>query len=62
MARDSIVTTEEALAAYDTLKMYCIIQTGCEDCLFVSACPNNEKCIFEQKEVPQDWQELEIKF
>lgn len=60
MDRESIVTMNDALAAYNTLRLYCNIQDECEKCLFALVDSTYGKCILEQKEIPRDWQELEI--
>ena len=51
---------EKALQAYNQIKDYCFLQSGCDGCLFEMAEPYEGMRLLVDEGAPKHWPELEI--
>lgn len=54
------ITNQEALDAYNRLKIYCMEQNGCDKCLFAMEEDSGADCLMEFQDTPNEWQELDL--
>lgn len=58
----NIITKDQALKAYDTLRDYCKEQNNCINCLLVVSSDglHPDCCLMHLAETPVQWQDLEL--